>query len=137
MNLSALSSGIRDNHDRGSVGDYLKDNIQPGSILHIVSAYFTIHAFDALREELQHIDHLQFLFGEPRFISSLDPDKTDKKSFQIEDQGLSLRQHLEQREVARACAEWIEKKVEIRSIKKTNLLHGKMYHLQNGGVSNA
>jgi len=34
-------------------------------------------------------------------------------------------------------AEWIMNKVEIRSIRKANLLHGKMYHIANGGVEDA
>ena len=49
--LSVFQSGIRDNHDRGTVGDFLKDKIEPGSKLSIVSAYFTIYAFEALKQE--------------------------------------------------------------------------------------
>jgi len=36
-----LPSGIRDNLDRGKVGDFLKARIQPGANLVMVSAYFT------------------------------------------------------------------------------------------------
>ena len=82
------SSGIRDNRLRGTVADFLAAKIQNGSRLSVVSAYFTIYAYDALREHLDHIEHLDFLFGEPRFISSLDPDKTEKKSFIIDGTGL-------------------------------------------------
>src|SRR3989442_1657804 len=77
------SSGIRDNHRRGIVADFLKAKIPSGSRLSVVSAYFTIYAYDALREHLDQIDHLDFLFGEPRFIASLDPDKTEKKEIQM------------------------------------------------------
>jgi hypothetical protein len=45
----------------------------------VVSAFFTIYAYDALRPHLDRIEHMDFLFGEPRFIRSLDPDKTEKK----------------------------------------------------------
>jgi len=76
---------------RGKVGDFLKDKIQVGSKLSIVSAYFTIYAFEQLREKLQGIYHLNFLFGEPRFVRSLDPNKTDTKSFKIADEKLALR----------------------------------------------
>ena len=103
----------------------------------VVSAYFTIYAYDSLRESLDQIEHLDFLFGEPRFISSLDPDKTDKKSFKIEDEGLQLANRLEQKRVARDCAEWIRQKVDIRSIRHAQLLHGKMYHIANAGVEEA
>ena len=67
------ASGIRDNHRRDSVGNFLRDKIQSGSRLSIVSAYFTIYAFEALKAQLIGIEDLQFLFGEPRFVRSLDP----------------------------------------------------------------
>jgi hypothetical protein len=52
MAIRPTSSGIRDNHKRGSVADFLRAKIQPGSRLSIVSAYFTIYAYDALKEHL-------------------------------------------------------------------------------------
>ena len=73
------NSGIRDNYLRGKVADFLKGKITDGSKLSVVSAYFTIYAFDALKDHLRQIEGLDFLFGEPRFVKSLDPDKTDKK----------------------------------------------------------
>jgi hypothetical protein len=124
--------GIRDNYIRGAVGDFLKAKIQQGSALSIVSAYFTIYAYEALRSRLDGITGLRFLFGEPRFLKSLDPEKTDKKSFKIEDEGLELANRLQQKEIARRCAAWIRDKVEIRSIRQANLLHGKLYHIHDG-----
>jgi hypothetical protein len=70
-----------DNHRRGLVADFLKAKTKEGSRLSVVSAYFTIYAYEALKDHLDRIEHLDFLFGEPRFISSLDPDKTEKKAF--------------------------------------------------------
>ncbi len=136
-NLSLQISGIRDNHHRGTVGDFLKSKIRNGSSLSIVSAYFTIYAFEALKASLVDIKDLRFLFGEPRFVKSLDPERTDKKAFKIEDEGLQLQNRLEQKRVAKECAEWIKKKVQIRSIKALNLLHGKMYHTAHNGVEEA
>ena len=134
--LSVFQSGIRDNHDRGTVGDFLKDKIEPGSKLSIVSAYFTIYAFEALKQELSSIDNLDFLFGEPRFIQAIGTN-TDQKAFKIEDTGIQLSNRLKQSKLARECQEWIQKKVNIRSIKQINLLHGKMYHIDNNGVKTA
>lgn len=130
-------SGIRDNLNRGTVGDFLKEKIKKGSTLSIVSAYFTIYAFDALKEQLLEIENLNFLFGEPRFVTSLDPEKTDKKAFKIEDESLTLQNRLKQKQVARECADWIRTKVAIRSIKQSSLLHGKMYHLSHNNVEDA
>lgn len=132
------SSGIRDNHNRGSIGDFLREKISPHSALSVVSAYFTIYAYDALRPQLDKIDNMQFLFGEPRFVQSLDPEKTDKKSFGIEDSGLHLINRLQQKKVASDCARWLKDKVEIRSVTRHGLLHGKMYHIKHrGGVEDA
>lgn len=132
-----LKSGIRDNRERGSVGDYLKKYIQTDSQLSIVSAYFTIYAFNHLKKHLKDIEGLRFLFGEPRFLKQIDPDKTDKKSFNLEDTGLSLKNRLNQNKIARECAEWIKAKAEVRSIIYPNFLHGKLYHIEKNGVENA
>ena len=132
-----LASGIRDNQDRGTVGQYLQQHLQSGSELAIVSAYFTIYAYQALQGDLDAITSLRFLFGEPRFVSALDPERSETKAFLLSDEGISLANHLSQKPVAKACADWIRAKVEIRSIRQTNLLHGKMYHIANGGVERA
>jgi len=133
----ATASGIRDNHTRGTVGEFLKANINDDTQLSVMSAFFTIYAYDALKERLDRIGHMDFLFGEPRFIRSLDPDKTEKKAFIIDSSGLKLANTLEQKRVARECSAWIRDKAAIRSVIKANLLHGKMYHTAANGVDNA
>ena len=77
--------GIKDNHTRGKVADFLHARLAADSRLSIVSAYFTIYAYEALSKELDGIKALRFLFGEPRFIQSLDPEKTDKNAFKIKE----------------------------------------------------
>ncbi len=130
-------SGIWDNHNRGEIGSFLRDKIRTNADLSFVSAYFTIYAYEALRTQLDGINHLRFLFGEPRFIQSLDPDKTETKAFRVENDALELANTLEQKRVARDCAAWLESKVDVRSIIKPGFLHGKMYHMNNSGVSEA
>ena len=136
-NTSLFSSGIRDNRERGLVGEFLESQIENGSSLSIVSAYFTIYAFEALKSSLLGINDLRFLFGEPRFIKKLDPDRTEKKSFIIDCDGLRLANQLQLKRVAKECADWIEEKVQIRSIRESNMLHGKMYHIAKNGVEDA
>lgn len=136
-NISNDNTGIRDNYLRGTVADFLREKIHEGSNLSIVSAYFTIYAYDALKDDLNKAEFLRFLFGEPSFVRSIDPEKTQTKAYKIEDEGLKLKNKLEQRRVARECAEWIASKVDIRSIRQSNLLHGKMYHIDNHGVEEA
>jgi len=74
---SITLSSIKDNHKRGSVGKFLVESIKPQSDLSIVSAYFTIYAYHQLRNQLDKINHLRFLFGEPTFIKAIDPAKTN------------------------------------------------------------
>lgn len=111
--------------------------IQDGSRLSVVSAYFTIYAYDALKGSLDSIEHLDFLFGEPSFVDRLAPSKTEKKAFIIDADSLALSNKLQQKRVAKECADWIEAKVDIRTIKQSNLLHGKMYHVATAGVEDA
>jgi len=133
-------SAIRDNHKHGNVGDFLKEVISTNSDVSIVSAYFTIYAYHHLKNNLDNINHLKFLFGEPRFIKSLDPDKTNTREFKIEDEKLSIpiEKRLCQKNIARECSEWIKNKTEIRSMVKPNFLHGKLYHVrQESGIEKA
>ncbi|MBI3585123.1 MAG: hypothetical protein HY096_14395 [Nitrospinae bacterium] len=62
-----LKSSIRDNQGRGNVGDFLKEKIEIGSKLSFVSAYFTIYAFEQIKDKLWQIDHLNFLFRRASF----------------------------------------------------------------------
>ena len=123
---------IRDNHHRGRVADFLEEKISEGSTLSVVSAYFTIHAYGKLAKQLDKIDGIKFLFGEPSFITSLDPDKTEQKFFRIEDDQLDLVNRLQQKAIAYRCRNWLDRKAEIRSVCTANLLHGKLYHIENG-----
>ncbi len=131
------NSGLRDNHTRGTVAEFLRAKIQPDSKLSIVSAYFTIYPYDALKEALNDINHLEFLFGEPSFVNRLDPSKTEKKAFILDSDGLQLANTLQQKRAARECADWIDRKVDIKTITQSNLLHGKMYHVATNGVEDA
>lgn len=138
--MSINLSSIRDNKNRGSVGQFLRDNIKSDSDLSIVSAYFTIYAYSHLKNELDSISKLKFLFGEPTFIKALDPTKVNKRDFKIEDDkiAISIESRLTQKAIAKECSEWIQQKVEIKSMVKPNFLHGKMYHVtQQSGVEKA
>lgn len=108
-------SFIRDNRSFGSVGDYLKQVITANSDISIVSAYFTIYAYHQLKNNLDNINGLKFLFGEPTFIKSMDPNKTNVKDFKIEDDKLviPLESRMTQRAIAKFCIRcWIYKGIE-------------------------
>ena len=133
-------SSIRDNHSHGTVGDFLKQAISNNSDVSIVSAYFTIYAYHYLKSNLNTINHLRFLFGEPTFIKALDPEKINTRDFKIEDDKIviPIESRLTQKITAKECSEWIKSKAEICSMVKPNFLHGKMYHIrQESGIEKA
>lgn len=133
-------SAIIDNHHNGTVGAFLKDVITANSDVSIVSAYFTIYAYHHLRENLDRIKKLRFLFGEPTFIKAIDPDKPNPREFKIQDDKLiiPMESKIQQKAIAKECAEWIRSKTEIRSMVKPNFLHGKLYHVtQQSGIEKA
>ena len=57
------NSAIKDNRSRGKVGDFLKECIKDDSTLSIVSAYFTIYAYEKLKDHLHKIDRLELCLG--------------------------------------------------------------------------
>ena len=127
--LSAGVDVIIDNQKR-RVGEFLRNSIKAGSNLSVVSAYFTIYAYEALHDVLEKAGQMRFLYGEPTAIGTPDPGGDEGKSFRlIEDGGMALKQALAQKPLARACAAWIGKQVEIRTINRANFLHGKLYHI--------
>ena len=129
---SSLSGTIVDNQQGRLVGDFLKQHIAPGSDLSFVSAFFTIYAYEALRNELEGAERLRFLYGNPEGTESPDPAPDQSKSFDITtDKGMKLHEALVQKTLAQECARWIEEKVDIRAIKQSNFLHGKLYHIAN------
>lgn len=142
MDKEQLSS-IRDNAKRGTVFNFLKKVIQENfekyndkSKLKIVSAYFTIYAFYALRDELKNkVSEVKFILGEPSSVENLGLKNKRFKIFKIQDENITLDNILQQNKVAKECYEWLKQSnIEIRTApKKDNkktLIHGKMYHIE-------
>ena len=118
---------ILDNRE-GKVVDYLRGELSSADKFRIVSAYLTIYGYDLLSRELSDIEDIRFLFGDPTSVDYLDPGEQVVKSFNLTEQGLAPREVLRQKHLARQCAEWIgSDKVAVRSAKRSNFLHGKMY----------
>ena len=63
--------GILDNRSRGLAGDFLQAHLKEGTELSVVSAYFTISAYEALREELERVERMRFLYGAPDHLQAL------------------------------------------------------------------
>ncbi len=76
----SFSSSILNNHNYGTVGQFINDRINENPKLSIVSAFFTIHAYNALKRELEKIEAFKFLYGVPSFTGSVEPSKGSKKN---------------------------------------------------------
>jgi len=127
-----FKNSIIDNQDR-KLGDFLSQELDSSTKLSIVSAYFTIYAYHDLKDQLDLIEELRFLYGDPGGLQVIDPSKSDHRDYRLtDDGGIELKQILSQKPIAIACEKWIRDKVEIRTIQKSNFLHGKLYHLNQG-----
>lgn len=132
MNDTSSRSGIRDNRTRGSAHQFLSSKVVPDSKLSIVSAYFTSFAYEQMATSLDRIAGLRFLFGEPRFLDTIDADGLCPPAFSLDEDGLTLTQGMRKSSAALRCADWIRQKVEVRSVKRAGLLHGKLFHVDDG-----
>ncbi|WP_292304741.1 SNF2-related protein [Mesorhizobium sp.] len=130
--MSSIRSGIRDNRRRGAASEFVVQRGVPESRLSVVSAYFTTFAYERLSNTLDRIAGMRFLFGEPRFLQDADNANLVPPAFSFEEDGLRLVEQLRQRSVALRCAAWIRDRVEIRSVKRSGLLHGKLVHIDDG-----
>ncbi|MDD4428981.1 MAG: helicase-related protein [Paludibacter sp.] len=107
-----------------TVKDDLQVTISPNSRVSIAAAYFSIYAFQELKEQLQDIQELRFIFTSPTFVTEKAPK--EKREFYIprleREKSLhgtqfevKLRNELTQKAVAKECADWVRKKVTFKS----------------------
>ncbi len=116
--------------------DDLKQTLSSKSQISIAAASFSIYAYEALKEELDKVDGVNFIFTSPTFTT----DKTEKKKREFyipklnrernlfgSDFEIRLRNQLTQRAIAKECADWIRRKAHF----KTNITHGFMNSFLN------
>ena len=126
---------ILDNTEGKRLGDSLRANLDDEAKLSIISAHFSLFAFGELREELERLDSVRFLFSEPTFIQDMGrvagaPECDIARRAQGEREKaladssleLTLRNKLNQRALARACASWLREKVTFRSVQREHML---------------
>lgn len=121
------------------VWDVLSKNITKWSKISIISSYFTIFAYNKLKEELKGIEEFRFLFLEPTFTKQ----KEETREFYIEKLSrekqiswnefeIKLRNELNQNAIAKECADWIKDKAKFKSIKKSWYSNNwKAIHIKN------
>lgn len=133
---------ILDNNENRKVVEFLKNKINSNyeagikSNLNIVSAYFTIYAFNKLKKELtQKVSQTKFILGEPSSIENLGLKNKRFKVFKIQDENIELENIIAQNSIAKECYDWLKSSsVQIKTApKKDNhktLIHGKMYYIE-------
>ena len=129
-----------DNRGNGSVVDELVNNINNGSKLSVISAFFTIYAYAELKTELSKIDEVRFLFTEPTFIKSNDElireyyiARNPERKISGNEFEIKLRNELGQAHIAKECAEWVKEKGKFKSLKRPNPAQQRLIHIENGG----
>ena len=124
---TASPDRILDNQNR-TVAHYLRAHLRDTDLFRVVSAYFTIYGYGLLADELDSVGRTRFLFGEPNSVTSLDPNQNDPLAFDLTDGALTPNQTLMKKALAKRCERWLRKRsVSVRSVKRSNFLHGKMY----------
>ena len=111
-----------------NINDIVRDDmistINKGSKISIAAACFSIYAYKELKEQLEQIDECRFIFTAPTFIK----EKTEKqkREFYIPrlnrenslygtEFELKLRNKMNQKAIAKECADWIKRKATFKS----------------------
>lgn len=120
------------------VVDELKEELNKGSKLSIISAYFTIYAYAELKKELSKIENMRFIFTEPTFVHKEQElireyyiERNPEKKISGNEFEIKLRNEMKQAAIAKECAEWLEKKAEIKSLKQANPAQPRLVYIEN------
>ncbi len=136
--ISIKPPKMLDNKRNGKVIDEIRESLQKGSKLSVISAFFTIYAFADLKKELSQIDKMRFIFTEPTFINNESEmireyyiHRENEKSISGNEFEIRLRNEMKQAAIAKECAKWIEEKAEIKSLRKSNSAQPRLVYIQN------
>jgi len=132
-----MSPKVLDNK-KYRVVDELKGEIRKGTKLSVISAYFTIYAYAELKNELSKIDNMRFIFTEPTFVHKEQElireyyiERNPEKKISGNEFEIKLRNEMKQAAIAKECAEWLEKKAEIKSLKQANPAQPRLVYIEN------
>jgi len=127
-----------DNKRGKKVHEELSSNMRLGSNLSVISAYFTIYAFEKMKDDLARIDSMRFIYTEPSFVNSEDElireyyiDSKPTRNISGNRFEIKLKNEMKQAHIARECAKWIEDKVEVKSLKLSNPAQPRFIHMQH------
>jgi SNF2 family DNA or RNA helicase len=132
-------SKILDNKKNGKVYEELAANLQNGSKLSVISAYFTIYAYAELKKKLSKVEKMQFIFTEPSFVRKdqetreyyIEHIRANRRSISGNEFEIKLKNEMKQAAIAKECAKWLEEKVEIKSLRRPNPAQPRLVYIEN------
>lgn len=123
---------------KNRVVDELKGELTKGSKLSVISAYFTIYAYAELKKELSRIDNMRFIFTEPTFVHKDQElireyyiEHNHEKKMSGNEFEIKLRNEMKQAAIAKECAQWLEKKADIKSFRRANSAQPRLVYIEN------
>lgn len=133
------SPKILDNKNNGRVVDEIRKWMGKDTKLSIISSYFTIYSFYALKKELSSIPEVRMILTDSSFAMS-EKDMTEAKALRRNLIGgdkdeKELLDSLTQSYIARECAKWVKRKLSIRGFRDDNPAAMHMLLADNGEVS--
>ena len=107
-----------------TVRDDLRKTIRKDSRVSIAAACFSVYAYQELKEQLEGVEELRFLFTSPTFLKEKVPKA--KREFYIPrlnrersiygtEFEVKLRNELTLKAISRECADWVRRKVTFKS----------------------
>lgn len=107
-----------------TVKEDLLETLCSGSKVSVAAACFSIYAYQELKEQLEKVDELRFIFTSPTFTTEKEPKQ--RREFYIPrlsrernlygtEFEVRLRNELTQKAIAKECADWIRRKVQFKS----------------------
>lgn len=117
----------------------LSQSIKKGSKVSIISALFSMYAYDKLKKDLNKIDKMRFIYTKPSFLKD---NKKESRQYYIDnnsifgnDYEIKLKNELTQGSISKECSDWIREKVEIKSFKIPNEAQPRMICVDDGDDS--
>lgn len=115
------------------LSDSLHAEIIPRSRVSIAAACFSVYAFEELKEQLESVEQLQFIFTSPTFLAEK-PDK-ERREFYIPRRSrekalhgsefeIRLRNEFSQRAISSECADWVRRKASFKSNATEEMMPG-------------
>ena len=109
---------ILDSKLRGNLSLYLKDNTEKGSNIYISSPFFTLFAFNELKELINNAQKVCFIFNKATFTKTIDNQvnlkpllinkKLREKGLTEFEYELNFKNGLNQQSIAQICLDYIK-----------------------------